>query len=104
MYDHVGKPTSLWHRDPLVTLQELRGFCEESKGLHGHRQFCQAARAVTGVTASPRDVHASLRLNLPRRRGGAGLGPIVNHPPSTLNRDARILAGQTTCYADILFP
>lgn len=104
VYDHAGKPTSLWHRDPLVTLHELRGFCEESKGMHGHRQLCQAAHAVTGVTASPLEVQASMLLNLTRRRGGEGLGPIVNNHPITLNRDARILAGQSTCYADILFP
>ena len=104
VYDHAGKPTSLWHRDPLATLHELRGFCEESKGMHGHRQFCQAARAVTGVAASPLEVQASMLLNLTRRRGGEGLGPIVNNHPITLNRDARILAGQSTCYADILSP
>lgn len=104
VYDHAGKPTSLWHRDPLVTLHELRGFCEESKGMHGHRQLCQAARAVTGVAASPLEVQASMLLNLTRRRGGEGLGPIVNNHPITLNRDARILAGQSTCYADILSP
>ena len=72
--------------------------------MHGHRQLCQAARAVTGVTASPLEVQASMLLNLTRRRGGEGLGPIVNNHPITLNRDARILAGQSTCYADILFP
>ncbi len=43
-------------------------------------------------------------LNLTRRHVGEGLGPIVNNHPITLNRDARILAGQSTCYADILFP
>lgn len=104
VYDHAGKATSLWHREPLITLHELRRFCEASKGMRGHRQLSQAARAITGITASPLEVQASMLLSLPQRLGGEGLGPILNNHPIPLNRDARILAGRSTCYADILFP
>lgn len=93
VYDHAGKPTSLWHRDPLVTLHELRGFCEESKGMHGHRRLCQAARAVTGVAASPLEVQASMLLNLTRRRRTGvhsqqpphSAGPRRPHPRRPIN-------------------
>ncbi len=45
VYDHVGKPTSLWHRDPLVTLHELRGFCEERTTWANRRLFGTATRS-----------------------------------------------------------
>ncbi len=77
VYDHAGKPTSLWHRDPLVTLHELRGFCEESKGMHGHRQFCQAARAVTGVARKARACTAIASFARPHARSRA-----LRHLPS----------------------
>lgn len=97
------EPTNLWHRDPLVTISELRTYGEQTKGIRGNTKYLKALGMVTGVCASPLEVQASMLLGLAPRLGGEGLGPFSNNHAITLSPTARTLADRTTCYADIYF-
>lgn len=101
VHDAQGKPTTLWRRDPLVELDQLHAFVNKTEGMRGHKKLAQAARMVTGVTCSPLEVQASLRLGAPRTQGGEGLGPFANNQRIKLTRKAAKLAGQSICYADM---
>mgnify|MGYP000762292515 CR=1 FL=1 len=101
--DYKNKPTSLWRRDPLIELDDLRRFVQETKGMRGNVDLARAIEMVTGVTASPLEVQASLLLGLSRSMGGEGLGPFVNNQRIPLSEQARKLAGQSTCFADVFF-
>ena len=70
----------------------------------GSARKARACAAIASFARPHARSRASQRLPSKCRRGGEGLGPILNNHPITLDRDARILAGQSTCYADILFP
>ena len=67
-----GKPTSLWQRSPLISLDELRQFAVATKGMRGNRRFAKAAKTVTGATASPFEAQTSILLTQSRRKGGEG--------------------------------
>ena len=70
-----GKPTSLWQRSPLISLDELRQFAVATKGMRGNRRFAKAAKTVTGATASPFEAQTSILLAQSRRKGGEGGAP-----------------------------
>lgn len=101
VYGSDGRPSSLWSRPPLITLPELLRFAEKMKRRRGGATFLRAAKAVTGVTASPFEAQASMLLGLPRNDGGCGLA-IDNNAPLRLNRQASSVAHKRTCYADLL--
>ena len=101
--DTRGNPTSLWRRPPLIEIDELKRFAEATAGVRGHKKFLRAASAVTGVTSSPFEARASIRLGLSRRLGGEGLSGFVNNQEIRLTSQAFHLAKQDTCYADIFF-
>lgn len=96
-----GNGTNLWRRKPLLTIDELRSFCDDAAGLHGVKDLRWAAERVTGITASPLEVQASLLLGLPRAAGGEGL-PVMNNQRIQLSPVARRIYPHNTCYADIL--
>ena len=96
-----GNDTNLWRRKPLLTIDELRSFCDDAAGLHGVKDLRWAAERVTGITASPLEVQASLLLGLPRAAGGEGL-PIMNNQRIQLSPAARRIYPHNSCYADIL--
>ncbi len=96
-----GHGTNLWRRKPLLTIDELRSFCDDAAGLHGVKDLRWAAERVTGITASPLEVQASLLLGLPRAAGGEGL-PIMNNHRIQLSPAARRIYPHSSCYADIL--
>ncbi len=98
-----GKPSSLWQRNPLITLDELRSFAAATKGMRGNRRFARAAASVTGRTASPFEAQLSMLLCRPRRRGGEGFPCFTNNERIALSAKARMLSGKSACYADILF-
>lgn len=100
--DTKGRPTSLWRRNPLVTLADLESYRETSKGLHGSKLLGQALRLAAERCASPLEVRARALLCLPRRSGGECLGtPLSNHPV-VLSPAARAIARQGRCYCDLL--
>ena len=101
--DHKGRPTSLWQRDPMIEIAELRAFVKRTKGTRGNRKLAQAAQMVTGICASPLEVQASILFGLSRRLGGEGFGPFSNNHRISLSPAAQKLAGQSTCYADLFF-
>ena len=101
--DTRGNPTSLWRRPPLIEIDELKRFAEATARMRGHKKFSRAASAVTGITSSPFEARASIRLGLSRRLGGEGLSDFVNNQEIRLTSQAFQLAKQDTCYADIFF-
>lgn len=101
--DTSGNPTSLWRRPPLIEIDQLKRFAETTAGTRGHKKFLRAALAVTGITSSPFEARASIRLGLSRRLGGEGLSGFVNNQEIRLTSQAFQLAKQSTCYADIFF-
>lgn len=98
-----GKPTGLWSRPPLITVDELKNYAGQIKGLRGCVRFQWAANRVAGITASPFEAQLSILLSLPRSMGGEGMGGFENNARIALSNDARKIAGRTCCYADLLF-
>lgn len=98
-----GKPTSLWQRSPLISLDELRQFAVATKGMRGNRRFAKAAKTVTGATASPFEAQTSILLAQSRRKGGEGFPAFTNNQRIALSPAASMLANRSTCYADLLF-
>lgn len=96
-----GNGTSLWKRKPLLTIDELRSFCDDVPGFHGVKNLRWAVERVTGITASPFEVQASMLLGLPRANGGEGLD-IKNNQRIRLSPRARRIYPHDSCYADIL--
>lgn len=98
-----GRKTDLWRREPLVEINELQRFANDMKGARGGRRFAQAAKCVTGITASPFEVQASMLFSLPRSKGGEGFSSFANNERIPLSRNARRICSKTACYADLLF-
>lgn len=101
--DGSGAPTSLWMRPPLTCPSSLLRFAQQTSGTRGFRKFEQAARLITGCTASPFEVQASLLFSLPRSKGGEGFPELTNNEKIPLSKEARFISGKTCCYADIAF-
>lgn len=100
--DGNSRPTDLWQRPPLIEVDELQRFANSMRNIRGGKTFSQAAQYVTGVTASPFEVQASMLLGLPRQKGGEGFKELRNNQRIKLSRAACALSGQANCYADIL--
>lgn len=96
-----GGATNLWKREPLVTVDSLRRYADQASGLRGVKALRWVAERLTGVTASPFEVEASILLSLPRKEGGLGL-TVQNNVRIPLSAAAQALYGRTCCYADIL--
>lgn len=96
-----GHGTSLWNRPPLITHEELETFCKQVNGFHGVKKLRWVLEHVTGETASPFEVQASMLLGLPRSAGGEGLA-IKNNQRIPLSPAAKSICWQDACYADIL--
>lgn len=99
--DVNGNGTNLWNRPPLLTVAELKAFCNHARGFRGVKNLVWALEHVTGETASPFEVQASILLAAPRAAGGEGL-PIKNNQRIQLSKAARAIYDRTSCYADIL--
>ena len=96
-----GNGTNLWQRSPLLDAADLKAFCDEVPGFHGVKNLRWAAEQVTGVTASPLEVQASMLLGLPRSAGGEGVA-IENNRRIRLSPAARRIYPHDSCSADIL--
>lgn len=99
--DVNGKDTNLWKRTPLLTATDIAAFAKQAAGLRGVKQLRWAAGRMTGQTASPFEVQASMLVSLPRDGGGLDIH-IANNVRIPLNEAARSLYDKTCCYADIL--
>ena len=98
-----GKASALWVRPPLINLDELQNYASQCPHIHGRKRFEQAARLVTGVTASPFEVQLSLLLALPKEMGGKGMPFFSNNGKIPLPREARSICKCNNVYADLLF-
>ena len=98
-----GALSSLWKREPLLEVGELRRFATTTESMRGHKALSWVAERVTGITSSPLEVQASILFGLTRALGGEGFGPFENNRRIPLPAEARKLAGQSTCYADLYF-
>lgn len=99
--DVDGHGTTLWKRPPLITRAELEAFCRHAQGFHGVKHLNWVAMHMTGETASPFEVEASMLLSLPRSAGGEGL-TILNNHRIQLSATAQTIYPHASCYADIL--
>lgn len=98
--DAAGRPTSLWMRPFLISLDELLPFAQSLKGRRGYRTFLDAAKMVLGVCRSPFEVQAAMLLGLPRKLGGYGFDLRTNEQLN-LTRQARRIAQRGYCVADL---
>ncbi len=96
-----GRGTALWQRRPLLKIEELSDFANQTRGHRGSRKLLEALQCVTGIAASPLEVQASLLLGMSRRRGGAGFKFLRNNWRIDLTRPARQIYAAECCYADI---
>ena len=96
-----GELTSLWSRNPLVELDELKHFAASTRGLRGNRNLAWAAGCVLGVAASPLEVQTAMLLGLPTTRGGRNYENLQLNHRIGLSADARRLSGKTQAVADI---
>ena len=92
-----GRKTDLWRREPLIELGELGQFADAMKSERGGRRFARAAKRVTGVTASPFEVQASMLFSTQRCKGGEGFSGFVNNERIPLSTSARRIYGKSTC-------
>ena len=101
MVDAGGRKTSLWERPPLIELHELGRAVRTFGGMRGAKAFAAAAKAVTGSTASPFEVQASMLLGMSRRRGGRGFS-IENNVELELDKGSKLISGGSRRYGDIV--
>lgn len=101
MVDAAGRNTNLWERPPLIEFEQLKAFSCEIEGMRGAKSFAKAAEAVTGITASPLEVQASMLLGMSKRRGGSGFA-LENNVALALSRGARLISGRPKRIADIV--
>lgn len=99
--DVNGNDTNLWKRTPLLNAADIAAFAKQAAGMRGVKQLRWAAERMTGQTASPFEVQASMLISLPRVEGGLGMS-IANNVRIPLSEAARSLYTRSCCYADIL--
>ena len=102
-FDRAGRPTNLWRRPPLVTIEDLRIFASKAAGKRGAAAFRRAAGSVCDGAASVLEAKALLLMCADPWIGGEGLPwPAVNQRIE-LTEEARSLAGTTYCVGDQLW-
>lgn len=65
-----GTLTSLWMRDPLISIDELLDYANRIKGARGAKCFSRCAERIKGILDSPLEVQAVMLLGHPREEGG----------------------------------
>lgn len=101
MRSHDGSASNLWKRPPLIDVDDLRLFASQNSGMRGIKAFRQAANMVSGITASPLEVQASMLLGVSRPLGGEGL-QLENNVDLQLSRSAQRISGTRRRIADIV--
>ena len=103
-FEREGHPTDVWSRPPLATPSELRALAERAAGRRGCRALARAAELVVPDAASPFEVQTGMLLGLVPELGGEGHGGFSHNGRLDLDARAQSLAGQSTCYCDLLWP
>lgn len=98
-----GEVTNLWQRPPLIQIDDLLDYAESNRSLRGGKKLLNAARQVSGVTASPFEVQASMLFGLSRRLGGEGLSCFENNYEIALDQKAKKIVDKEKVYADLHF-
>lgn len=99
--DSSGKPTNLWQRPPLTSIEKLQDFSLHAAKAPGIGKFRQAIEMVVGVTRSPFESKAAMLLGAPRKFGGQGF-PIVTNETIRYNENAREFSSNNYAVADLL--
>jgi hypothetical protein len=88
----------------LTSVERIRTFLDENKGLRGHRAAETALSYVSDGAASPMETAIYLLLCLPYKRGGYGLArPKLNYPIK-LGKQALQLSGGLPRWGDLCWP
>jgi hypothetical protein len=88
----------------LTSVEHIRAFLAENKGLRGHRAAETALSYVSDGAASPMETAIYLLLCLPYKRGGYGLArPMLNYPIK-LGAQALQLSGGLPRWGDLCWP
>ena len=102
-FDRYRRPTNLWRRAPLLSLEELHVFASVYKGARGAKILTAVAHNVRPGTASPLEVRWLLALCLGYRRGEEGWPwPSTNRRVDFGARE-RAVSGQDSCVCDALW-
>lgn len=97
----TGSLSSLWNREPILDIDELRDFAANTDGMRGHRALMRAAKDVKGVAASPLEVQAAMLLSLDTRLGGCGFKDLQLNRRIWLSVSARFASGRSSAIADL---
>lgn len=100
--EDAGKPTKLWRRPPLVSVDELRSFAVKHRRDRYGQKFNAAAAKVFGTTASPLEVQAALLFGLPRDQGGYGFDHVFLNDWTPLTKLAKLLSWSDEFYGDVV--
>lgn len=98
-----GGASSLWMRQPLINIDDLRSYPDACPRMRGKSNFRKAAKLVTGITSSPFEVQLSMLLGLPEKLGGKGMGSFSNNAKITLSKAARRIYPHDYALADLFF-
>lgn len=99
--DERGNITELWRRPPLVTVEELCSMAEQVHGRKGYRAFTRTIDEIRGVTASPLEARAAMRLCGSRLYGGEGFGLVELNRRVAFNRAARAVTDGSCGFVDM---
>lgn len=103
--DRHGRPTDLWKRAPLVSLEELSIYASRHAGERGNATLRQALAISFEGLGSPLETKAALLMLAPRGAGGEGAywpAPLIN-AEIPLADGAKTIAGQNMAIADQLY-
>lgn len=99
--DSAGRPSTLWQRPPLTSIEKLRDFAFQITHTPGIVKFRQAIDLIVGVTRSPFESKAAMLLGGPKKYGGQAF-PIVTNEVIHFSENAREFSSSNYAVADIL--
>lgn len=103
-FDRYGRPTDLWRRPPLMSVEDLLLAAEELRGIQGSKRLVATSRSTHAGSASPLETRALLMLCLSCRNGGQGWPwPSINRRVD-FDAEARLVSHQSYAVCDQLWP
>lgn len=105
-FDRNGRPSGIWRRAPLISLEDLQVYAAKHKGEHGVPKMIAAAKLAHAGLASPLETQAALLLHAPRRMGGEGdfWPPVLMNAAIAYSEGARAVSDARQAVADQLIP
>lgn len=97
-------PTGLVGRTPLTSVRAIRRFVRENPRLPGVARCREALRWTMDKAASPREAALAMRLALPIRLGGYGLGGAQLNCRIDLGRRSMRLTSSSYFIGDLCWP